>query len=949
MPVWRNPTLIAGAVNRYNAAPAQGGDVPQRFVPGQRWLSEAEPDLGLGSVESFDGRLVLIDFPASAQKRTYAAQTAPLGRVRFAADDKIRDREGTPLIVREVHEQGGLFSYDCVDQAGRRAHLPEQSLDDHLRLNRPQDKLLARRIDADIWFSLRYRAWLQSAALWRSPVFGLQGPRIDLIPHQLFIATEVASRSAPRVLLADEVGLGKTIEAGLILHRLLLTERVRRVLIVVPDALVNQWLVEMLRRFNLAFAVFDTERFAASAEENPFHAEQRVLCSLSFLTTSPATSAAVVAGEWDLLIVDEAHHLAWSEQGASGDYQVVEALSSVTPAVLLLTATPEQLGRAGHFGRLRLLDPQRFHDYHAFLEEEAAYVPVASLAAKLLDGMPLDDSERAQLRHLLGDEAGLPAQQSIERLIDRHGTGRVLFRNTRHAVTGFPKRRLHAYRLSLPDAYAGLAVEPTPEVAAGGGWTDLDPRVAWLRELLLDLAPLKVLVICARAETAIALRDHLLERCAIHAALFHEHMEIVARDRAAAFFADPDEGTQVLISSEIGSEGRNFQFAHHLVLFDLPCEPDLLEQRIGRLDRIGQREIVAIHVPYLEGAASEVLLRWYRDALASFEAVCPAAGAVYAQLADRLQSALGDAEQVPSLIADAAALTRRINTELEAGRDRLLELHSHRPERAAALLTALRADSDAALLRTFMDDYWDAFGVEHETAGGQAIVLRPGPHMLHEHFPGLGGEAATATFSRNDALAHEDRLFLTWEHPMVRGCMEMLTSGELGSAAVTVVSHPDYRTGTLFVEVLCVVECSAPQGLALQRYLPPTCLRLLLDAQGRDCSTQLAHADLQGLCLSQNRKLADTVLKSQAERVKALLRRATELAERAGAERAVQALDLMQADLTDELQRLESLARVNPNVRREEIQALATHRERMAAQIGRARVRLDAIRLIVMR
>ena len=250
------------------------------FVPGQRWLSEAEPDLGLGLVEEVDARQVRQSFAASGENRNYAARNAPLTRVRFAPDDRVEDKEGRGLTVLAVEQVGGLLIYTCSDDAGLESVLPERSLNDRLRLNRPQDKLLARRIDADIWFSLRYQSWLQAAALWRSPVYGLQGPRIDLIPHQLYIASQVASRAAPRVLLADEVGLGKTIEAGLILHRLVLTERVQRVLVILPDALVHQWLVEMLRRFNLQFAVFDQDRFDNADQSNPFQTEQLVLCRL---------------------------------------------------------------------------------------------------------------------------------------------------------------------------------------------------------------------------------------------------------------------------------------------------------------------------------------------------------------------------------------------------------------------------------------------------------------------------------------------------------------------------------------------------------------------------------------------------------------------------------------------------------------------------------------------
>ena len=160
----------------------------QKFIPGQRWVSEAEPDLGLGLVESADDRQVRILFAASGQTRNYASRNAPLSRVRFSADDRIQDADGLNLVVVEVDEQDGLLRYRCVDADERPVELAEQLLNDQLRLNRPQDKLLARRLDPDVWFTLRYQAWLQAAAQWRSPVFGLHGPRIDLIPHQLYIA-----------------------------------------------------------------------------------------------------------------------------------------------------------------------------------------------------------------------------------------------------------------------------------------------------------------------------------------------------------------------------------------------------------------------------------------------------------------------------------------------------------------------------------------------------------------------------------------------------------------------------------------------------------------------------------------------------------------------------------------------------------------------------------------
>ena len=110
------------------------------------------------------------------------------------------------------------------------------------------------------------------------------------------------------------------------------------------------------------------------------------------------------------------------------------------------------------------------------------------------------------------------------------------------------------------------------------------------------------------------LENTLRTREGIRCTVFHEGMSLLERDKSAAYFADPDTGAQVMLCSEIGSEGRNFQFSHHLVLFDLPLNPDLLEQRIGRLDRIGQKNVVQIHVPYLQDTPQRTLIRWYHEA-----------------------------------------------------------------------------------------------------------------------------------------------------------------------------------------------------------------------------------------------------------------------------------------------------------------------------------------------
>ncbi|MEW7996450.1 MAG: RNA polymerase-associated protein RapA, partial [Candidatus Thiodiazotropha endolucinida] len=205
------------------------------FLPGQRWISDSESELGLGSVVECQGRTVSIHFPAVGETRVYARQGAPLTRVAFSVGDRVESRDGDTLLVSRVIEKNGCLNYLGEDQTGSQASLAEADLNDSLRIDQPQQRLSAGQIDPPHWFNLRYHTLRRFGQHLQSPILGLGGPRIDLIPHQLYIAHEVANRPNPRVLLADEVGLGKTIEACLILHLQLMTGRTSRALILVPD------------------------------------------------------------------------------------------------------------------------------------------------------------------------------------------------------------------------------------------------------------------------------------------------------------------------------------------------------------------------------------------------------------------------------------------------------------------------------------------------------------------------------------------------------------------------------------------------------------------------------------------------------------------------------------------------------------------------------------------
>ncbi|MEL0028896.1 MAG: RNA polymerase-associated protein RapA, partial [Perlucidibaca sp.] len=427
---------------------------------GQRWISDAEPELGLGVVIEVDPRAMTVLFPRSEETRVYARANAPLTRIQFGVGDRVEDAEGQAWIVLAAEERHGLFRYSVRNEAGELRELTEARLSADLHLSRPRERLLAAQVDGKQWFQLRLDAAREQQRLAQSPVRGLIGARVGLIPHQLSVAQTVAQRLSPRVLLADEVGLGKTIEAGLVLHAQIQQGRAGRVLILVPDSLVHQWLVEMRRRFNLAFSLFDLERCAAMAEsgENPFLSEQLVLAPLSLLTDHTNLLTSALEAPWDILVVDEAHHLAWAPDEASIEYDVVAALSAVIPGLLLLTATPEQLGVESHYARLHLLDPARYPSLEAFLDEHDNWRDTRDLADALL-GTALSPALAERLQALLPEltlalDSAEGRESALRALLDRHGLGRVLFRNTRAAVGGFPARESHPVTLPVPESYA---------------------------------------------------------------------------------------------------------------------------------------------------------------------------------------------------------------------------------------------------------------------------------------------------------------------------------------------------------------------------------------------------------------------------------------------------------------------------------------------------------------
>ncbi len=935
------------------------------FVPGQRWISSAEPELGLGTVLRVEGRGVQVLFAKAGVLRPYAMDSAPLLRAEFRAGQRVAGK-GIAFLVERVEIREGLLIY-----RGEGRELEEGQLDDEQSVSQADDRLIGGRTDPVAQFELRLEGLKRRAEARRSPMWGLGAARIGLVPHQLRVAGIASARRPPRVLLADEVGLGKTIEAGMIIARQLATGRASRVLLLLPDTLVYQWFVEMLRRFNLSFAIYDEERCEALEADggNPFEDEQLVIADFGFLENSPKHAQQLLDAPWDLLVVDEAHHLAWTPDDASPRYTMVERLAAAIPGVILLTATPEQLGRSGHFARLRLLDPQRYHDLDGYLAEADTYQALSKIADRLLDGEPLDDAQRAALAEAFHGDETLTAQlaesmkpanarELLAALIDRHGTGRAMFRNNRAGVGGFPERLPEWHLLD-----ADTVEESTRQALLAEFHADIqqppalieidyatDPRIDTLIALLDAHPQDKFLLICRSQAKVLALEEVLRTRSGVGVARFHEGLGIIQRDRNAAYFAQPD-GARLLLCSEIGSEGRNFQFAHRLVLWDLPLDPDLLEQRIGRLDRIGQKHDINIHILAVADSAQHVLARWYDEGVDAFR-VSPADGRELlrrygeplARLAD--EHARGDDnrdQELDALLAETRSSHEQMAELIRAGRDHLLELAASRDLHADELQQAFAREDFDPGRDAFVQRLLEGFGIHPEELGGQVLLLDP-QYLSTDALPGFAEGPQSVTFARDVALAREELPLLRLDHPLVAGALDLALSSEQGNAAFMVDDELPARSALL--QAVYLLECVADRRLDAERFLPTLPIVITMD-------TRLAErADFQPSETSLRRAATRTIevaryRKFLGKLVPPMLARAETLAGERGQVRIDDAVNLVTETLDAELSRLLALRAVNPSVSEAEITAVAEERAQLLAALPQSRLRLDAVRFVV--
>jgi ATP-dependent helicase HepA len=713
-------------------------------------------DLGVGRVAALEGRNVVVEFADTQTVLRFGATTDAL----------------VPWNERELPS-------------------PDDS---------PVERLALGDVGSLDAFSVRLDAMHLAASRASHDIGSFLGGRIRLFPHQLDVALKATRQDPVRWLLADEVGLGKTVEACLIANHLIRTRRTERTLVVAPETLTVQWLGELWRKYHQVFVLLDEARLGDVERDfgagfNPFDVHRNAVIGLDTLVERPKLTEQAVAAGIDLLIVDEAHHLR-RPPGHPGNpaYRAIAPIAALQRHTLLLTATPLEDDAHGFFRLLQLLRPDEFPETEGFEERLRRRRPLPPCASSTrrtdIGGLP----PRVAM------PVDLPADPGWNNLAALERTLRA--RPAAHAIARRDKARL--LRAALSSGASLLAKIPRDDAALrtlAESWLAADPRISWLvREAASwKTRGEKTLVFAAERETVEHLRAELSRRAQLRTGVFHEDLSPGQRDIEVAQFRLPS-GPSLLLATECGGEGRNFEFCHRLVLFDLPWAATTVEQRIGRLDRIGRDkpvEIVYVRPPAGLGASIAALFErigLFREPLGGLDQELRRVEQVIED------AALSDLETIPPSYFDAAA------GEAGAARDRV-----HAAAYRELYRDPFRAKSAAAILASIPQDLEEMtedvvlgasaqLGLrveEHRHGRVHSIVL--GNHARVDSLPGVpGGASFLGTFDRAEGVADESIDFYASGHPLVEGILAEIDDGPLGRTAILhVEAHGESGMGLL--------------------------------------------------------------------------------------------------------------------------------------------------------
>lgn len=817
----------------------------------------------------------------------------------FGPDDQVQlrsDRSKVGLVIRRPDLRNGAYWYRIRLHAGGLLVAHEADLT-RFKADVSPDQLLLSEAFGDKDDFLRLVTFHKLDTPLDNTLYSLQGSRTAFYPHQYKPLLKFLNSPAQRLLIADEVGLGKTIEAGLVLIEQRARRALGRVLIVCPAALCLKWREEMWHRFDEEFKIIGAAEFREQlerlAQQGRLDDGRDIIslqavrneCHVELLDRTPLPL--------DLLVVDEAHHLR-NRQTLS--HRTLRALTQSAHAVLFLTATPIQLGEENLFNLFRLLDDSEFDDFEVFQDRLRANEPVveAQRLARVIPP-PLDEIRNRIERLGMGGRAGFfdrnPIYERVRRQLgappnladdDGHAWAADLqhdleelsllshvFSRTKKrdvfadatvrkaqvvrvvltpaegefydAVTAFVRDNAPSdagaikyfaimaaqrqaascmpvtrdrflgratWRLAdeldaevhdLEEITRSHAVEITQRVVdAARGLGDIDTKYEELRLLLANLEkeePGRKIILFAYYKATLEYLKDRLDRDGIRCELIHggiksnpRHPSLDERGRRMQRFRE-DADVRLLLSSEVGSEGLDFQFCHIIINYDLPWNPMRVEQRIGRVDRLGQNsDRILIYNFTLEDTIEDRVLNRLYHRIGVFERTLGDLEAIIGEEIGRLTRDLLSRYLTPNEENDRIERTarvierRRVELEkLEAEADRLVsgdEYFVDQLNRRRQGGELLGPSDREAFVRGFLERAHPRVhlgparrkGVRtlHMTREFNVAVRKIPPSAARQRFLQKAlSKRISVTFDSQVAFDHADTEFLGAHHPVV--------------------------------------------------------------------------------------------------------------------------------------------------------------------------------------
>lgn len=789
----------------------------------------------------------------------------------------------------------------------------------------PISSLLQGRLANAIEYGLRLQARYLENAYRFDPISGLSSARVELLPHQVFLAHRIGRKPRARMILSDEVGLGKTIEAGLVLKEQIARGLAERALVICPASLQLQWKNELKSKFNEEFTIIDGDsaRHLERNGQNPWSKYDKVITSIH-LARREDRAIQITEASWDFLIVDEAHHARRSLEGSDRvrstlAYELVDELKEGVNGLLLLSATPMQLHQFELYSMIELVEPGLYPSFEDYERRRTTLPRLNDLMRDLQQWEALSAETRGAAfnrnRKLLG-ELGVASidqldvqksrENAIDMLTEHHPLSMVLVRNRKAVIGGFKKRAasrvpvhltpeeisvyeavsdyIHHYynlakgqknnaigflmvlyqkmlassstalRSSLKNRVSKLKAMSLPEKGLSAKakrlsdediedlrekWeaddaqqlldfvhladADNDREIAILEDLIIRLGRIrdtkakilveqiirpvlahdpadKFLIFTTFKETQTLLVS-CLRQFGVPACTFHGGMSLEEKEASVQRFRDD---IPVLISTEAGGEGRNFQFARNLVNYDLPWNPMVVEQRIGRLDRIGQKRDVRIFNLSCVGTVEDRVLKVLDERIGLFEESVGSLDPILGNVEEDLERMI--MTHTDTLDEDLEEYGERLEQNIRLAReaekkwgDFVLDRASFRSDEAQRILSKqpLARWSD---LKDFVASALDYYGgrLSEHSEGGDSLTLSP---VLQQKLR-VSDRVNRGVFDPKLALRLEELDFFAVGHPAVDSLMGFVSANGATAAARRLASAP---RGTS-VEVVYQVE-----------------------------------------------------------------------------------------------------------------------------------------------